>query len=488
MARLSSTPKLFEATYQRGLTNMLTGYGGVQASDHYAAVLGGIALGTPIGALSLDYTGTHTRLPTGNLTGSGLRASYSKVFERTGSNLSLAAYRYASRGFLGMAEAVRTIDAAERGLPSDSVARPRNRLSLSLSQPLRQGWGQLYASGFIQNYWNGQRKDTQFQLGYSNQYRWLSYSINVARMRDPLRGIDNQVMLSLSFPLGGFERAPRVMTNLTHDSTTGTAVQTMLSGTAGENNQFSYGASVSHGPGGQGTSGTVNGQYTGSKATVMGGYGVGPGYNNFSAGLSGSVVVHPGGVTLSPYSSDTVAVVAAAPEAAGARVMSYPGITLDSRGYAVLPYLMPYRINEVAIDPNGISPDVELKTTSQQVAPRAGAIVMLHYATVAGRAVLIDASLPGGRALPFGADVVDGEGNVVGSVGQAGRIYARLSALDARLSIRWGQAHNQQCSMYVALPPASKPADPDAGIERVRLACVPDAAPERGNASTGSVK
>ena len=473
-AWLASTPKLLEATYQRGLTNLLTGYGGVQASERYAAALGGVALATPIGALSLDYTGTRTRLPTGShLTGAALRASYSKAFEGTGGNLSIAAYRFASRGYLGMADAMRTIDAAGRGLPLDTLARPRNRLSASFSQPLGERWGQLFLSGYTQNYWDGRPRDTQLQLGYGNQYRALSYAVSVARTRDQVGRIDNRVMLSLSLPLGSAATAPRVTSNLTHDAG-GSAVQTMLTGVAGENNQFNYGATVSHGPSGTGTAGTVNGQYIGSRATVMAGYGTGRGYHNFSAGLSGSIVAHPGGVTFSPYPGDTVAVVAAAPEAAGARVLGYPGVVLDASGHAVLPYLMPYRINEVAIDPAGIPPGVELKTTSQQVAPRAGAITLLRYATAAGRAVLIDANLPGGGLLPFGADVLDGEGHVVGSVGQAGRIYARLPGDEASLTVRWGQTPDAQCTLHVALPPAPRPADPAAaGIERLQLACAP---------------
>jgi outer membrane usher protein len=169
-------------------------------------------------------------------------------------------------------------------------------------------------------------------------------------------------------------------------------------------------------------------------------------------------------------------------------VLGYPSIVLDASGQAVLPHMMPYRINEVSIDPTGIPPDVEFKTTSKQVTPRAGSITVLRYETAGGRAVLIDAVLPDGAALPFGADVIDGDGNVVGSVGQAGRIYARLSADEAVLSVHWGQEHNQHCSMRVSLPPASQRTDSATGIERLRLPCIPGAAPERGNANTGGMK
>jgi len=482
---LAFTPTLFEATYQRGLTNGLTGYGGIQGNDRYLAAIGGVALGTPLGALSFDLTGARTQLPEGalggdsTLSGFSSRVGYSKVFEHTGSNINLSAHHYWSSGFLEMADAMRAVDNIERGLTGDLNWRPRNRLSLSFSQPLAEGWGQIYLSGFTQDYWTDRPKDTQLQAGYSNQFRWLSYSISLARTNDPFGGIDNRVMLSLSFPLGSAANAPRLSTNLTHDAA-GTAAQTIVTGTAGQNNQFSYGASASVGPGDDAVAGTVNGQYIGTKTTVTAGYGAGHSYSNLSAGLSGSIVVHPLGVTLSPYHSDTVAVIAAAPEAAGARVLGYPNIVLDSGGQAVLPHLTPYRMNEVAIDPNGIPPDVELKTTSQRVAPRAGSIVILPFATVPGRAVLIDASLPNGQTLPFGADVTDGEGNVVGSVGQAGRIYARLPGDEASLTVRWGRAKHEQCAMQVALPPAQRRADPAAGIERLHLACVPGAASAHG--------
>jgi len=487
---LSFAPTLFEVTYQRGLSNMLTGYGGIQGNDRYMAAIGGVALGTPLGALSFDVTGARTQLPDGGdggdntLSGISTRLGYSKVFEQTGSNISLSAHHYWSDGFLEMADAMRAADSVKRGLSGDFMTRPRNRLSLSFSQPLAEGWGQIYLSGFTQDYWSDRPKDTQFQAGYSNQFRWLSYSISLARTSDPSGGMDNRVMLSLSFPLGRAANAPRLSANLTHDRQ-GAAAQTMLTGTAGKNNQFSYGASASLGPG-DAASGTVNGQYIGSKATAMAGYGAGRGYNNLSAGLSGSIVAHPLGLTLSPYHSDTVAVIDAGPEAAGARVLGYPNVILDSGGQAVLPHLTPYRMNEVAIDPNGIPPDVELKTTSQRVAPRAGSIVILSFATVPGRAVLIDASLPGGQTLPFGADVMDGDGNVVGAVGQAGRIYARLPGDEASLAVRWGRAEHEQCAMQVALPPAQRRADPAAGIERLHLACVPGAASAHGE--TGVTK
>ncbi|WP_193101691.1 fimbria/pilus outer membrane usher protein [Burkholderia sp. Z1] len=474
---LSFKPKLLQATYQRGLTNHLTGYGGVQANEYYAAVLTGVAVGTPLGALSLDVTGARTRLPNESQAGISVRVGYSKLFEETRSNVSVAAYRFSTSGFMDIANAMQTTDAVREGMSSDAISRPRNRLSITFNQALGDRWGQLFVSGFTQDYWNANRKDVQFQGGYSNQYKSLAYTLSANRVRNAYGQMDNQFMANLSIPLGKSTRAPQFGVNVTTQPGAGTTTQTTLGGVAGADNQWSYGASVSNGPAGSGTAGTVNGQYRGAKTTAQAGFALGRGYNSTSVGLSGSVVAHPDGITLSPYSGDTVAVVAA-PDAAGARILGYAGLSLDGRGYGVVPYLTPYRLNEVAIDPKGLSADVELKTTSQLVAPRAGSVVMMRYDTVKGRAVLIDATRADGEALPFGADVVDADGNSVGAVGQAGRIFARLAADNATLAVRWGLANDQQCTMRVALPEIADRKNKGNDIERVQLPCVshPDAA------------
>ncbi|MDP0971093.1 fimbria/pilus outer membrane usher protein, partial [Klebsiella pneumoniae] len=50
---LDSQAKLVQGTYQLGLSNIFTGYGGAQGSDDYRALLGGLAFATPIGAIAV---------------------------------------------------------------------------------------------------------------------------------------------------------------------------------------------------------------------------------------------------------------------------------------------------------------------------------------------------------------------------------------------------------------------------------------------------
>ncbi|MGK9568661.1 fimbria/pilus outer membrane usher protein, partial [Salmonella enterica subsp. enterica] len=86
----------------------------------------------------------------------------------------------------------------------------------------------------------------------------------------------------------------------------------------------------------------------------------------------------------------------------------------------VVSYLQPYQRNEIAIDPEGIDEGVELSETSQQIAPRAGAVVSVDFATVRGDALLLSVRLKDQSPLPFGAKVIDDAGNSAGTVGQGG--------------------------------------------------------------------
>jgi len=85
-------------------------------------------------------------------------------------------------------------------------------------------------------------------------------------------------------------------------------------------------------------------------------------------------------VTASQQLGESFAVVEA-PGAEGAAVVNTNGVRVNDKGYAVITNLMPYRQNDISLDPKGIDQDVELRETTIQDVPRAGAIVMLKFAT-----------------------------------------------------------------------------------------------------------
>lgn len=453
---IDDDPALYQATYQRGLTNIVTGYGGVQASQDYHALQLGAAVGTFVGAFSADVTQARTHLPAdsgGTQSGQSYQLGYSKVISETNSSLSLAAYRFSTEGFMDYLTAMNTREAVRQGFPASSVGRAKNRVTLTAGQGLPGDWGQFYISSSLQNYWNREGNDTQYQMGYSNRYKSLSYGLSVNRSQSAYGSTQNNYLLSFSFPLGRRDSShtPNIRVQLNRDSNGNMREQTALSGTAGAGNQFSYSASAMNSNNGGGASGALNAQYRSQATAVSASYGAGENYQSQGLGLNGTMVAHPGGVTLTPYNGETFAVVEAK-GAEGARVSSYPGVHIDSHGYAIVPYLNPYQMNDVSIDPKGTASNIELDNTAQKVAPHAGAVVMLKYTTKKGWPVLINATFED-QPVPFGASVQDEKGNNVGAVGQGGQIYARVSSERGKLNVIWGDGNHMTCQVgYVLMP------------------------------------
>lgn len=441
--------KLVQGTYQRGLVNSFTGFTGAQVSDGYTALLGGMALGTPIGAVAVDVSHARTELAAGAEQGQSVRVSYSKNIQSTGSNFSLAAYRFSTSGYLDFNNAVLFRDADKTGVDTTTFGRPRNRLTLTLDQSFDQ-WGHLSLSGFTQNYWNQPGRDVQYQAGYSKQFGRVSYGVNLSRSRAGLGDMQNTLLFTVSMPLefASSANTPQLSARVGRDSQGNYSQQATVSGSAGEDRQYGYSLTADRDGASNSTNTSVNGQYQGSKARINGSLSQGDGYSNASIGGGGTIVAHPNGVTLTPYSGETMAVINA-PGAVGAKVVGYPGLRLSENGTAVVASLQPYQLNEIAIDPEGTDQSVELNETSQQIAPRAGAVVMVNFATVKGDALLLNVRLKDQSPLPFGAAVVDDAGNPVGSVGQGGQLYARVKEGTQRLQVSWGGINGQACTLKV---------------------------------------
>ncbi|POT58555.1 fimbrial biogenesis outer membrane usher protein [Citrobacter amalonaticus] len=420
----------YQATWQQGITNILTLYGGAQFSDGYQAYQAGSAVSTPLGAVALDITQASTSTVRDTLSGQSYRITYNKLVSDTQSNIALAAYRFSTRDYLDFAQAMEYQN-QQKGDPvyAGLLYRTKNRYSLTLSQGLAEGWGTLSVTGLSQNYWDRTGNDMQYQFGYSNRWKRVSYSLTAARNRAPQGDMQTSWLASFSIPLGE-ERPMTFSSAVSHDSGGGLAEQVSLAGTAGESQQMSWGVSGTHSEQ-SGSTGSVSGQYLSPWTTVNASAGVGRDNRTLSAGLSGAVVAHPHGVTLTPYTGDTWVVVNA-PGAAGAEVSSYPGLKLDHWGNAVMPASMPYQRNPVSLDPKGLSDRVELESTTQNVVPRAGAVVVAEFATQQGYALLLTPARPE-EGLPFGATVTDSKGNAAGMVGQGGTVYARMSDKTGRL-------------------------------------------------------
>ncbi|MFJ4292400.1 fimbria/pilus outer membrane usher protein [Cupriavidus sp. NPDC089707] len=459
-----STPAMFQATFKHGFTNTLTGYGGLTGAENYYSGQVGVGLNTDYGAFGLDVTHATARFKTlSERNGQSVRVSYSKLLEPTNTNLTLAAYRYSTSGYLGLSDAMLLRDLDERGLAFAMPGILRGRLQLQVNQVLPQGYGNFYLTGSTQDYWNRNGRDTQFQAGYNNTYKRLNYGVSVGRQFNVNTAKwDNRVMLTLGIPLGNSARPPYSTTTLQHSSQGGTVLQEGIAGALGDDGAFTYGVNASHQSGAGSTSSVgANASYVSPYASLSGSATRGNNFSQLSAGISGGIVAYPGGVVLGPNVNDTIAVVEAK-DAAGARIMNAAGLRVDPLGRAVVPNLIPFSRNRIEVDPTGLPLNVELKSTMQQTAPTAGAVVRMKFETDnPGQVGVIQAKLPNGKPVPFAAEAFDESGAPVGVVAQAGRIFARgLKARSGALTVKWGDKPSEMCKATYQFP-----AEGDAGSE-----------------------
>jgi outer membrane usher protein len=312
---------------------------------------------TDLGALGLNATWSNARVENDNHQ-QGWRAelSYSKTFT-TRTNLVLAAYRYSTSGFRDLQDVlgVRRQEQDGTAYYSDSLHQ-RNRLSATVSQPMGD-WGILNMSASTADYYNNQSCITQLQLGYSNQWRRISYGINVARQRttwdygrfytsvnDPVgdssreKYTENTISFNVSVPLDWGNNLASVAYNY-NQSRTSRSSTVSLTGTAGEARDLSYslyGGYEHYRDGSNGSTTTFGGslQENTRAGAVQASYDQGDSYRQVGVGASGTFVLHSGGLTMGPYTSDTFALVHA-DGAQGARVQNGQGAVVDSFGYAI---------------------------------------------------------------------------------------------------------------------------------------------------------
>jgi len=464
-----------EGTLQRGVNNNLTVNVGSRIAKDYQAWLAGGVWATSWGAFGMNSTWSNARVENQQRQ-QGWRAelSYSKTFT-TGTNLVLAAYRYSTSGFRDLQDVLGVRRQEETGIHyySDSLHQ-RNRLSATVSQPLDR-FGSLNLSASTADYYNNQSRISQLQLGYSNQWRGISYGLNLARQRSGWdygrlnhsvyeshdsnrheKYTETTLSFNVSIPFDWGQSRSTLAMNY-NQSRQNRSTTLSMTGTSGKNSDLSwsvYAGYEDYRNSDDDAAATFGGnlQQNTRFGAVRASYDQGENYRQAGLGASGTLVLHAGGITAGPYTSETFALIQA-DGAQGAVVQNGQGAVIDHFGYAILPSLSPYRTNNIALDTRKMRADAELAGGSKQVVPYAGAIAKITFATINGKAVLINVKMPDGGIPPMGAEVINGEGANVGMVGQGGQIYARLANPSGSLLVRWGKGINQRCRVAYQIDP-----------------------------------
>ena len=474
-------PKFFQGTLLHGLAAGWTLYGGSQLADRYRAFNLGVGKNMgEFGAVSLDVTQANATLPDDSKhQGQSLRFLYNKSLNEVGTNIQLVGYRYSTRGYYSFADTtysrmsgydVETQDGVIQVKPKftdyyNLAYSKRGKVQVSVTQQLGRT-ATLYLSGSHQTYWSTGKADQQLQAGLNaavDDINWtLSYSLTKNAWQ---QGRDQMLAVNVNIPFSHWLRSDSKSVwrhasasySMSHDLDGRMTNLAGLYGTLLEDNNLSYSVQTGYAGGGNGGSGGTGYaalNYRGGYGNANVGYSRSDGLKQLYYGVSGGVLAHGNGVTLSQPLNDTVVLIKA-PGADNVKVENQTGVRTDWRGYAVLPYATEYRENRVALDTNTLADNVDLDDAVVSVVPTHGAIVRADFKAHVGIKLLMTLTRHG-KPVPFGAMVTSANNQSGSIVADNGQVYLSGMPLAGKVQVTWGEGPDASCVAEYQLPQESQ--------------------------------
>ncbi|MDT8921773.1 fimbria/pilus outer membrane usher protein [Pseudomonas taiwanensis] len=454
-----AAPKFFQSTAVYGLSDNLTSYGGLLMSTNYKASNVGLGVNSELGGFSFDITNSQSQaIPNKTDHGQSTRFLYSKTFNATDTSFTMIGHRYSTSGYRTLAQHADDITY----LNYQSSSRQKSRIDINIYQSLGQ-FGSMFAMVGEANYWNQRGKAVNWQLGYSGSLSGASYSLAYARSESSGQPkSDSQFTASLSIPLGGTARSHRVYANAITTQNGDSSLQSGISGYLNERNTLSYSAQTRHSKQG-GSSNSVGLSWDSSNARFNGNYSQSRDDKHLDLGAGGSLIVHRDGITFGQPVGETFALIEV-PDVAGVGVDSSASIRTDRKGYAVIPYVQPYRLNWINLDTTTLDSHTELTDNARVLIPTRGAIVKASYASKQGRRVQFELTTDSGEPIPFGATANDAQGKTLGIVDNLSRLLVFATENQGILDLSWNSG---ACRAEYQLPAAQS----KRAYERVKLTC-----------------
>ncbi|MDR0240949.1 MAG: fimbrial biogenesis outer membrane usher protein [Burkholderia sp.] len=452
-------PMFAQGTLVYGLSDNVTGYGGFTGAEKYAAIALGVGLNTRLGGVSFDITHSQSNAPGRKANGQSFSIRYSKTLAATDTTFTMAAYRYSTDGYRTFAQHVDDLNP----LRGDGVRRQKSDVRLSVNQSLGRS-GSIYAGVSDTSYWNRGGSSRNVQLGYSGALKNLSYSLSVAHTKDtgPFGRSDTQFGASVSFPFGRSSNAHRVNSNVVASTSGALNIRSGVSGYLDEQNRFNYSVDGNYEKN-SGGSGSIGLGWDTPLAKLTTNYSQSGDSRHVDVNASGSIVAHGGGISLGQPVGETFAI-AEVPGVKGARFSVSSTVDTDRRGYAVLPYVQPYRYNWINIDTESLGNNTEITENAKSVVPTRGAIVKTRFAAEIGRRIQFDVTQDNGGKVPLGATAYDQDGKILGMVDNGSRVLVFGVKDQGRMSIRWSAG---SCEGNYALPAQNKAL----AYERIAMTC-----------------
>ncbi|QHM74233.1 Outer membrane usher protein YehB [Mixta theicola] len=446
----SYQPNYIQAGYAYGLNNYFTLFGGANISQKYRSFLAGTAISAPwFGSISFNTERSDAQLfNQRTYSGNRYKIAWSRYLP-TRTNISLATYYYSTENYLSLYDHVMLNNLLQHQQSASRYLRNKSTLSFTIDQPLPEGWGRITLNGYWQRYWRSPERTRQYRLSWSDTLYGISYGLAASRTQyeygrnqsanafDELfygsrRNNENRIELTISIPVTLFNGYGSVNTSMVASNN---RLSGYSAGVNGSNQVFDYSLNLTgdreRGYHSVNTFDTWHSDYS----TLTANYTESEHYRQLGAGASGALLAWKGGVLASNKTGNTF-VILEAPGLKNARVNSDPTLKTNAKGRILIPSAAAWRINTFRLEgEEKESGGAELINNIARTAPWDGSISYVKYKTDRRKTYTYRARLPQNRPLPFGADVINRDGKVIGYVAQDSLIYLKADKAPETFSV-----------------------------------------------------
>ncbi|EKE7553616.1 fimbria/pilus outer membrane usher protein [Salmonella enterica] len=435
-----------------GAFNNTSLYGGFIASDgQYRALALGVGENMGLlGAASFDITQSVAQVNNQpQQTGYSYRFNYAKTFDKTGSTIAFAGYRFSEKSFMSMNQYI------DRSNGYGTSLTEKQSYMLTFNQSISSLNLNVLFSLSHQNYWDSSANDNytaslnkSFNLG---PFQGATASLSVGRSRTLLSEQDNQIYLSLTLPWGSQRQ---ISYSMQHDS------NGRMSQVATLYNRPSDKTSWSLGVGQQRDEGQQNGALLSGNIQTTTPYGQGNAnlsmlsqqYKNLGLSWYGSFTATRHGAAFHQNMAENdPRLMIDTGDVAGVPVDNDNGVT-NRFGIAVVPAGSSYERSDIAVDITALPADITVSGNVISKVLTEGAIGYRKITATKGGQLTGTIRLADGTFPPFGTQVKSHSGKVLGIIGDQGFTYLTgvSSANRKDVSVVWSQG---QCRLQLPESP-----------------------------------
>ncbi|CAD5352380.1 MULTISPECIES: fimbria/pilus outer membrane usher protein [Citrobacter] len=411
-------------------------YGGILAggSDYRSAALGIGQNMLWLGALSFDVTRASSTFDDGHQeNGLSYRLNYSKRFDATNSQISLAAYRFSEREFHSYANFI-----AHQYNNADTQDE-KQTVSIAFNQPIDPLRMNLYVSALRQQWWDGDSSTTasvtagfNFDIG---DWKGLSLSTSFSTTHYEESDNDKQIYVSFSVP---FDFGRRLNYDMRNSSNTTNTLSWNDSSDPRNTWDVSAGTATDKPDNGAQFRGNYQHTTPAGELQFSGSYAASD-YTSVSASWSGSMTATRNGIALHRRSfGNEPRVMIGADGIADIPVQGDINRT-NSFGFAVVPMISSYQPSTIAVNMNDLPDGVTVDETITRQTWTEGAIGYKALISRAGKNITVTIRMENGDYPPLGAIVRHIASNTeVGMVSEEG--HAWLGGVDSgqHFTVQWG--------------------------------------------------